>query len=134
LLEFVDYIIRLFQNVDEGISNRDVRLMLKQVRKEILKGCKIVFSRVFPTKAKPEDHPLWKMAEELGATCATEVDASVTHVVAMDVGTEKARWAVREKKYVVHRGWIDAANYLWMKQPEENFGLEQLKKQLTEEE
>lgn len=123
-----------FENVDEGISNRDVRLMLKQVRKEILKGCKIVFSRVFPTKAKPEDHPLWKMAEELGATCATEVDASVTHVVAMDVGTEKARWAVREKKYVVHRGWIDAANYLWMKQPEENFGLEQLKKQLTEEE
>ncbi|XP_019095365.1 PREDICTED: RNA polymerase II C-terminal domain phosphatase-like 4 [Camelina sativa] len=125
-----------FENVDEDISNKDVRLMLKQVRKEILKGCKVVFSRVFPTKAKPEDHPLWKMAEELGATCATEVDASVTHVVAMEMGTEKARWAVREKKFVVHRGWIDAANYLWKKQPEENFSLEQLKKQqgTTEEE
>ncbi|CAH8280060.1 unnamed protein product [Arabidopsis lyrata] len=123
-----------FENVDEDISNRDVRSMLKQVRKEVLKGCKVVFSRVFPTKAKPEDHPLWKMAEELGATCATEVDASVTHVVAMDVGTEKARWAVREKKYVVHRGWIDAANYLWKKQPEEKFSLEQLKKQQVAEE
>ncbi|XP_023639744.1 RNA polymerase II C-terminal domain phosphatase-like 4 [Capsella rubella] len=124
-----------FKDVDEDISNKDVRLMLKQVRKEILKGCKVVFSRVFPTKAKPEDHPLWKMAEELGATCATEVDASVTHVVAMEMGTEKARWGLREKKFVVHRGWIDAANYLWKKQPEENFSLEQLKKQQgTEEE
>ncbi|CAL9244027.1 unnamed protein product [Arabidopsis halleri] len=123
-----------FENVDEDISNRDVRSMLKQVRKEVLKGCKVVFSRVFPTKAKPEDHPLWKMADELGATCVTEVDASVTHVVAMDVGTEKARWAVREKKYVVHRGWIDAANYLWKKQPEEKFSLEQLKKQQVAEE
>ncbi|KAH0888801.1 hypothetical protein HID58_051230 [Brassica napus] len=45
----------------------------------------------------------------------------------------EVRWAIREKKFVVHRGWIDAANYLWKKQPEENFGLEQLKKQGAEE-
>ncbi|CAA7032378.1 unnamed protein product [Microthlaspi erraticum] len=115
----------------EDANGRDVRLLLKQVRKEILKGCKVVFSRVFPTKSRPEDHPLWRTAEGLGATCATEVDASVTHVVAMDVGTEKVRWAIREKKFVVHRGWIDAANYLWKRHPEENFGLEQLKKQGT---
>ncbi|VVB16347.1 unnamed protein product [Arabis nemorensis] len=63
------------------------------------------------------------MAEGLGATCATEVDASVTHVVAMDVETEKACWAKKEKKFVVHRGWIDPAHYLWKKQPEEKFAL-----------
>ncbi|ESQ42594.1 hypothetical protein EUTSA_v10013455mg [Eutrema salsugineum] len=113
-------------------SGRDVRTLLKQVRKQVLEGCKVVFSRVFPTKSEPKDHPLWRIAEGLGATCATEVDASVTHVVAMDVGTEKVRWAIREKKFVVNRGWIDAAHYLWKKQPEENFGLEQLKKTETE--
>ncbi|CAH8358778.1 unnamed protein product [Eruca vesicaria subsp. sativa] len=122
-----------FQEGGEDLSSRDVRSLLKQVRKEILKGCKVVFSRVFPTKCQAEDHPLWRVAEGLGATCATEVDASVTHVVAVDVGTEKVRWAIREKKFVVHRGWIDAANYLWKKQPEENFGLEQLKKQGTDD-
>ncbi|CAG7879906.1 unnamed protein product [Brassica rapa] len=122
-----------FEDGGEDLSSRDVRSLLKQVRKEILKGCKVVFSRVFPTKAQAEDHPLWRVAEGLGATCATEVDESVTHVVAVDVGTEKVRWAIREKKFVVHRGWIDAANYLWKKQPEENFGLEQLKKQGAEE-
>ncbi|KAF2610269.1 hypothetical protein F2Q70_00007864 [Brassica cretica] len=122
-----------FEDGGEDLSGRDVRSLLKQVRKEILKGCKVVFSRVFPTKSQAEDHPLWRVAEGLGATCATEVDESVTHVVAMDVGTEKVRWAIREKKFVVHRGWLDAANYLWKKQPEENFGLEQLKKQGAEE-
>ncbi|KAG2240893.1 hypothetical protein Bca52824_097003 [Brassica carinata] len=100
-----------FEDGGEDLSGRDVRSLLKQA----------------------EDHPLWRVAEGLGATCATEVDESVTHVVAMDVGTEKVRWAIREKKFVVHRGWIDAANYLWKKQPEENFGLEQLKKQGAEE-
>lgn len=41
------------------------------------------------------------MAEQLGATCSTEVDASVTHVVSGDVGMEKSLWAVREGKFSV---------------------------------
>ncbi|KAG5063875.1 hypothetical protein JHK85_005058 [Glycine max] len=64
---------------------------------------------------------LRKMAEQMGATCLTEIDPSVTHVVATDAGTEKCRWAVKEKKFVVHPLWIEAANYFWQKQPEENF-------------
>ncbi|KAK1582391.1 hypothetical protein Q3G72_014527 [Acer saccharum] len=53
--------------------------VLKVVRKEVLKGCKIVFSRVFPaTRYQDADHHLWKMAEQLGATCMTELNPSVT--------------------------------------------------------
>lgn len=86
-----------------------------------MKDCKIVFSRVFPTKFPAESHHLWKMAEQLGAKCLTEHDSSVTHVVSTDVGTEKSRWAVKENKFLVHPQWIEAANFLWQKQPEENF-------------
>ncbi|XP_010544164.1 PREDICTED: RNA polymerase II C-terminal domain phosphatase-like 4 isoform X2 [Tarenaya hassleriana] len=114
---------------DDNLSGRDVMLALKEVRKEILKGCKIVFSRVIPTHCKPASHHLWKMAEQLGATCSADVDPSVTHVVATDVGTEKSRWAIKEKKFLVHPGWIEAANFLWWKQAEENFPIEQPKKQ-----
>ena len=67
------------------------------------------------------------MAEQLGATCSREVDPSVTHVVSMDKGTEKSRWAVRENKFLVHPGWIEAANYLWRKQAEENFPVDEAK-------
>lgn len=95
--------------------------MLKAIRKEVLKGCKVVFTRVFPTHSKAENHPIWKMAEQLGATCSTEVDPFVTHVISADVGTEKSRWAVKEKKFLVNPRWIEAANYLWRRQPEENF-------------
>ncbi|XVF60619.1 hypothetical protein PTKIN_Ptkin08bG0062600 [Pterospermum kingtungense] len=118
-----------FDELDSELADRDVRQVLKTIRKEVLKGCKIVFSRVFPTKLQAESHLLWKMAEQLGATCATETDLSVTHVVSTDAGTEKSRWAVKEKKFLVHPQWIEAANFLWKKQPEENFPVSQAKNQ-----
>lgn len=101
--------------------------VLKIVKKEVLKGCRVVFSRVFPTKFHAESHHLWKMAEQLGATCSTEIDPSVTHVVSTDKGTEKSRWAVQENKFLVHPRWIEAANYLWKKLPEDNFPVNEVK-------
>ncbi|KAL7257567.1 hypothetical protein ACSBR1_003804 [Camellia fascicularis] len=109
-----------------NLLERDVRQVMKTVRKEVLKGCKVVFSRVFPTKFQAENHCLWKMAEQLGAICLTEVDSLVTHVISTDTGTEKSRWAVQEK-FLVNPRWIEAANYLWQKQPEENFPVNQTK-------
>lgn len=102
---------------------------MKSVRKEVLNGCRIVFTRVFPTKYVPEKTLMWKMAVDLGATCTSEVDPSVTHVVSCDVGTEKSRWALREKKFLVHPSWLEAANYFWQKQPEENFPVNSKKDQ-----
>jgi RNA polymerase II C-terminal domain phosphatase-like 3/4 len=95
--------------------------VIKTVRKEVLKGCKLVFSRVFPNNAHPQEQMMWKMAEHLGAVCSTDVDSTVTHVVAVDLGTEKARWAVGNKKFLVHPRWIEAANFRWHRQPEEDF-------------
>lgn len=104
----------------DNLEDRDVRQVLKTVRKEVLKDCRIVFTRVIRTDSTAEHHPLWRMAEQLGATCLIDVDPSVTHVVSLDPGTDKSRWAVKEKKFLVHPGWIEASNYLWRKQPEEN--------------
>ncbi|XP_047950922.1 RNA polymerase II C-terminal domain phosphatase-like 4 isoform X2 [Salvia hispanica] len=107
----------------DNIEDRDVRQVLKTIRKEVLKDCKIVFTHVFPTNFTAEHHHLWKIAEQLGATCSTEVDPSVTHVVSGDAGTDKSRWAARENKFLVNPGWIEASNFLWRKQPEENFSV-----------
>lgn len=98
--------------------------VLKKIRNEVLGDCKIVFSRVFPTKFQAENHHLWKMAEQLGATCAVEVDSSVTHVVSEYAGTEKSRWAVQNGNFLVHPKWLEAANYLWSKKPEQQFPVE----------
>lgn len=93
------------------------------IRHEILEGCKIVFSHLFPKICPPTNQPLWKMAVELGAICTMNVDSSVTHVVAGDRGTDKARWALRENKFLVNPGWIEAANYLWRRHPEKDFAV-----------
>uniref|UniRef100_A0A7N0V061 protein-serine/threonine phosphatase n=1 Tax=Kalanchoe fedtschenkoi TaxID=63787 RepID=A0A7N0V061_KALFE len=110
-----------FKDLGDDPADRDVRQVLRSERSEILKGCKIVFSRVFSLYVQAETHILWRIAEGLGATCCTEVDPSVTHVVAADAGTEKARWAVKENKFLVNQQWIEAANFLWKRQPEDNF-------------
>ncbi|KAK4594549.1 hypothetical protein RGQ29_018290 [Quercus rubra] len=112
-----------FDELKDNLVDRDVRQMLKTVKKEVLKGCKIVFSRAFPTIDRAENQHLWKMAEQLGATCVTKLDSSVTHVVSTDVGTNKAQWAVKHKKFLVLPWWILAANYRWQKQPEQNFSV-----------
>ncbi|XP_047339311.1 RNA polymerase II C-terminal domain phosphatase-like 4 isoform X1 [Impatiens glandulifera] len=109
------------------LDSKDVRQVLKTVRTEVLKGCKVVFSRVFPNNVIAENQHLWKMAEKLGAVCSTEIDSSVTHLVATDAGTEKSHWAIKEKKFVVTPQWIEAANYFWFRPPEENFPVNQNK-------
>ncbi|XP_061356676.1 RNA polymerase II C-terminal domain phosphatase-like 4 isoform X2 [Gastrolobium bilobum] len=108
-----------FDKLQDDLVVRDVRQVLSSLRSEVLNGCVIVFSRIFHG-ALPA---LRKMAEQMGATCLTELEPSVTHVVATDAGTEKSRWAVKENKFLVHPRWIEAANYFWQKQPEENFFL-----------
>lgn len=67
----------------DDLEKRDVR---QAVREEVLKGCRIVFTRVIPISFPAENHHLWRMAEQLGATCSTEVDESITHVVSGDAG------------------------------------------------
>lgn len=95
--------------------------VLKTVLKEVLAGCKIVFSRVFPSNFHAEKHRLWKMAEQLGAKCSKEHDLSVTQVVSLVAGTEKSLWAVKESKFLVNPGWIEATNYRWRTPLEEDF-------------
>ncbi|KAL8227635.1 hypothetical protein R6Q57_015219 [Mikania cordata] len=128
VLQVLKRIHNLFfdSELGDNFAGRDVRQVLMTVRGEILKGCKIVFSRLFPTKFKAENHQLWKMAEQLGATCVKEVDSSVTHVISTDVGTEKSRWAVKRKKFLVEPRWLETANYLWQKQPEDRFPVKQI--------
>lgn len=131
VLKVLRRVHQMFFDPDLGIdvTSRDVRQLLSMIRREILSGCKMVFSRVFPNRFQAENHPLWKLAEQLGATCLTELDPSITHVVSTDTGTEKARWAVKEKKFLVQPGWIEAANYLWQRLPEDQFEVTNYKKQ-----
>ncbi|KAI5440849.1 RNA polymerase II C-terminal domain phosphatase-like 4 [Lathyrus oleraceus] len=105
----------------EDLDDRDVREVLSSLRSEILSGCVIVLSR-----ALRRDLPtLKKIAKKLGASCLNKLEPNVTHVVSNNVGTRESRWALKEKKFLVHSRWIEDANFFWQKQPEEYFSIEE---------
>ncbi|KAL6558686.1 hypothetical protein OROMI_019036 [Orobanche minor] len=107
------------QNKADVLVCQDVRQVLRTVRGGVLEGCKLVFSGF----SKDDRNHLWKLAERLGAKCYIDIDPSVTHVVSTNATTQKSRWAIGEgnNKFLVNRRWIEASNYRWEKQPEENF-------------
>ncbi|KAJ8460699.1 hypothetical protein OPV22_033625 [Ensete ventricosum] len=107
-----------------SIQKADVRSLLEAEQRKILRGCRLVFSRVFSVdEANPRQHPLWKKAEQFGAVCTNQIDEHVTHVIATSLGTVKVKWALSTGKFVVHPGWIEASTFLYRRANEHNFAL-----------
>lgn len=51
------------------IQYKDIRDILREQRKQVLKGCNIIFSGVIPMKQLPEKAPIWIDTESFGAKC-----------------------------------------------------------------
>jgi len=83
----------------------DIRMLLAEIRSEILMGCCILFSRIIPKDEKPVSHPAWVVACQMGATCVEDISDSVTHVISAG-NTSKTEWALKHGKYVVSIDWL----------------------------
>ncbi|XP_006844522.3 RNA polymerase II C-terminal domain phosphatase-like 3 [Amborella trichopoda] len=109
---------------NRSLNEVDVRDILASEQQKILKGCKVVFSRVFHVGlANPHLHPLWQTAEQFGAICTNQIDDEVTHVVAISLGTDKVNWAISTGRYVVHPGWLEASALLYRRANERDFSI-----------
>uniref|UniRef100_A0A2N9H401 protein-serine/threonine phosphatase n=1 Tax=Fagus sylvatica TaxID=28930 RepID=A0A2N9H401_FAGSY len=105
------------KKLEVGLVLRDVRVILRSLRGEVLKGCNLFFSDL----GSENGSRLCAMAEELGAMRGMELEESVTHVVSLVVGSEECRWAEQEKKFLVHPSWVELAYYMFERMPEQNF-------------
>ena len=83
----------------------DIRLLLAEIRSEVLLGCCILFSRIIPKDVKPDSHPAWVIACQMGATCVEDINDAVTHVISAG-NTSKTEWALKQGKYVVSIDWL----------------------------
>lgn len=100
----------------------DVRDLLATKQRRVLKGCRIIFSRVFPMEeTQPHLNPLWRLAEKFGAECTTQIDEHVTHVVAISLGTNKVNWGLATGRHVVCTGWLEASALLYRRENERDF-------------
>ncbi|CAD6241926.1 unnamed protein product [Miscanthus lutarioriparius] len=100
----------------------DVREVITELRGQVLRGCTVAFSYLEQRmEDSPDDTRLWTLAERLGAICRKDVDQTVTHVVAEDPGTQKAKWARDHGKFLVNPEWIKAASFRWCRQDAQEF-------------
>ncbi|KAG8060545.1 hypothetical protein GUJ93_ZPchr0002g23018 [Zizania palustris] len=107
-----------------GAAFSDVREVIRLSRQEVLSGCTLAFCRVKsvnPLDSSANYQQMRQRAKHLGADCTAKVVAAVTHVVATDRTTHKARWALENGKFLVSKKWIDAAHFRWSKPNEQNF-------------
>ncbi|BBN00507.1 RNA polymerase II C-terminal domain phosphatase-like 3/4 [Marchantia polymorpha subsp. ruderalis] len=121
VLSVVDRIHKSFFE-NQRLREVDVRDILASEQRQVLAGCKVVFSRIFPVgEAQPHLHPLWRTAEQFGAICTTKIDDEVTHVVAISPGTDKVNWALSTGRHVVRPAWLEASTILYRRANERDF-------------
>uniref|UniRef100_K3WRP9 RNA polymerase II subunit A C-terminal domain phosphatase n=1 Tax=Globisporangium ultimum (strain ATCC 200006 / CBS 805.95 / DAOM BR144) TaxID=431595 RepID=K3WRP9_GLOUD len=108
-------------------NGRDVKEILGQQKRSVLKDCNIVFSGVFPIGGHrgPESHYLWRLAVDLGATPSMSMNGfPITHLVIHPgrLGTQKHVQAkAMPGVFVVTPEWIFKCARIWERAPEKDF-------------
>lgn len=128
-----------------GTLTPDTKLIVTELRRDVLRGANVVFTGVIPTSTKQEDSQPWRVACALGARVNnviitpkdTNCDSDVTtHVIAGRLGTEKSYRAVKSRGVkLVNPGWLFCCFERWEKVDERLFpveGLEKYKQQVRD--
>ncbi len=110
----------MFFSGADGAHAGDIRECLASLRRNVLRGCTIMFTRVIPKDVDQSRHAAWVIATQMGATCVEECSRSVTHVVTGGT-TSKSTWGIKHGKHVVSIDWLYACGFAWKKVDENEF-------------
>ncbi|TPX30910.1 hypothetical protein SeMB42_g07846 [Synchytrium endobioticum] len=128
-LEYIERVLLVihdtyFRLYDAGYMP-NVAAIMKALRKTVFAGCGILFSSIIPiTLSSPEQHEMYKLAEDFGATIVRDFPASshepvrnITHVVAGKLGTDKVLRALKAGVPVVKLDWLTRSAFRWRREP-----------------
>lgn len=129
-----------------GTTTPDTKVIVTELRRDVLRGANVVFTGVIPTSAKQENSQPWRIACSLGAKVGngivtpkdTKCNSDVTtHVIAGRLGTEKSYRAVKSRGIkLVNPGWLFCCHERWEWVDERLFpveGLEKYKQQVRDQ-
>ncbi|XP_067944123.1 RNA polymerase II subunit A C-terminal domain phosphatase-like [Watersipora subatra] len=101
-----------------GTEGRKVSSVLSDHCKQVLEGCVLAFSGLFPQSQSLFHSTAYAIATKLGAKVTVNVEDNVTHLVASRLGTKKVRQAAgNENCTIVHPDWLWLS---WYKMKREN--------------
>ncbi|KAH9470144.1 hypothetical protein Pst134EA_007410 [Puccinia striiformis f. sp. tritici] len=104
------------------IEKADAREVISAIKHDVLHGIHVAFSSLWPMEADSEQQYAWKLAEQFGACCYTQLTPRVTHLVAAKLGTSKVNTALnRPNVAIVRPKWLYDAALLWTRPLEEAY-------------
>ncbi|CBY24671.1 unnamed protein product [Oikopleura dioica] len=110
------------QRNPSGYHLPDVRNVCVGIRKNILKGCQLVFSGVVPNGCRMEEHRAVKNARAMGAVIHERIQKNTTHLICARPGTAKHNEAKRKANvFVVNPAWLWVTYHEWRRQDESDF-------------
>ncbi|CAG8711295.1 10868_t:CDS:10, partial [Ambispora leptoticha] len=110
----------------ENNQPADVTKIIPAMKSVVLRGIKLVFTHVIPTKQPKESSDIWNLALSFGAQCFETISDEITHLVAGERGTDKVKEArSRGNIQIVRTEWLLDSIKNWARQPEEPYLLEQ---------
>ncbi|KAI8800956.1 hypothetical protein BJ742DRAFT_779771 [Cladochytrium replicatum] len=97
------------------VPGADCQGIVPELKRSVLRGCVLAFSGVIPLNTPDHTrHELWRLAEEFGAQCKTELDSQVTHLLAAKDGTGKVNKARNMRGvYIVSPKWLIQSAEKW---------------------
>lgn len=102
----------------------DLKKVIPDVRSQVLKGTKLVFSGLVPTHVKLEQSKAYQVARSLGAEVTQDLEDDTTHLVAVRPGTAKVNAGRRKKNLkIVTPDWLWACAECWEHLEEKIFPL-----------
>ena len=136
--EEVKNIPNIVKYCSPGTSTPDTKVIVTELRRDVLRGANVVFTGVIPTSAKQEESQPWRVACALGTKVSNSIVAPkdtkchsdvTTHVIAGRLGTEKSYRAVKSRGIkLVNPGWLFCCNERWEWVDERLFPVEGLEK------
>lgn len=112
-----DRLTELHDKFFEKPQTSDVATLLPALKQRVFEGCVFLFSGIFPmgTPLDSADIVLW--VRQFGAFVLADFVPSVTHVIAKDGRTTKARQAAGASIPVVRLEWLLECLHKWQKVP-----------------
>ncbi|XP_023032913.1 RNA polymerase II subunit A C-terminal domain phosphatase isoform X2 [Drosophila willistoni] len=124
---------RFYAIYDETGEIPDLKVLVPQLRSEVLRDQHLVFSGLVPMQMKLEQSRVYYLAKCLGAEVHSNIDKDVTtHLVAANVGTVKVNTAkMLSRIKVVNAYWLWACAERWEHVDEKLFPLDCKSYQVT---
>ncbi|KAI9099929.1 hypothetical protein DFS34DRAFT_513724 [Phlyctochytrium arcticum] len=124
----VFYELRNSMEID---NKSDIRRVMSQRKLEVLRGCKIAFSMIFPLNIDPSTQDLWIGAEQFGARCTQDLTDDVTHLITIEQKSEFRSDKVKRARqmpgvFIVKADWLAHSISRWERRAEDAYLLERV--------